>query len=400
MSTASSSDSSSSGCSPGSTSARPSPPSDDARADAPTRDARRAIQGLTPPQLAEAAGIGIVTARKLVAAVQQRGMDAIGETVPKQALRAEVDRVAARFRVGRLEIVTREASQVDPFVKYLFRCEDGALVEAVRIPLEKPGRFVACVSSQVGCALGCRYCATGRLGLSRNLEAWEIVEQVRVIRRELPLDGNARARVHGVVFQGMGEPLANVDRVMQAIRVLHDPCGQAIEQRAITVCTAGVPGGIRKLAASELRVRLGVSIASARREVRRSLLPVEDANPLDEVLAATAEYVRAKGDAPMLAVTLLGGINTSDEDADAFGRLALSLRDATGVAPRLSLVPYNPSEGDRYARATDDEMARFHDRISRFGVPVVRRYSGGGDVGAACGQLVGKQQAPPDRPEP
>lgn len=321
--------------------------------------------------------------------MQQRGLDAIGETVPKQALRADIDRIAARFRVGRLEIVTRAASQVDPFVKYLFRCEDGASIEAVRIPLEKPGRFVACVSSQVGCALGCRFCATGRLGLARNLEAWEIVEQVRAIRRELP----AGTRVHGVVFQGMGEPLANVDRVMQAIRVLRDPCGQAIEQRAITVCTAGVPGGIRKLAASELRVRLGVSIAAARRDVRRALLPVEHANPLDEVLEATAEYVRAKGDAPMLAVTLLGGVNTSLEDADAFGRLALELREKTGVAPRLSLVPYNPSEGDVFARASDDETQRFHDRLATFGVPVVRRYSGGGDVGAACGQLVGKLRA-------
>jgi 23S rRNA (adenine2503-C2)-methyltransferase len=201
--------------------------------------------------------------------------------------------------------------------------------------------------------------------------------------------------VHGVVFQGMGEPLANVDRVMQAIRVLHDPCGQAIEQRAITVSTVGVPGGIRKLAESELRVRLGISIASARREVRRSLLPVEGANPLEEVLDAAAAYVRAKGDAPMFAITLLSGVNTSDEDADAFGRLALEFRDTTGVAPRLSLVPYNPSEGDAYARASDEEMARFHSRLAAFGVPVVRRYSGGGDVGAACGQLVGRVTSGP-----
>jgi 23S rRNA (adenine2503-C2)-methyltransferase len=342
-----------------------------------------------PEQLAEQADITLATARKLVAAVNQRFVDELGTHMPKNARRGEVARMAERFRVGKLEIVTREASKLDPFVKYLFRCEDGSAIEAVRIPLEKPGRFVACVSSQVGCALGCRFCATGRLGLTRNLEAWEIVEQVRAIRRELP----AGSRVHGVVFQGMGEPLANADRVMQSIRVMHDPCGQAIEQRAITVCTAGVPGGIRKLAASELRVRLGVSIAAARREVRRSLLPVEAANPLDEVLEATAEYVRTRGDAPMLAVTLLGGVNTSDEDADAFGRLAIAFRDKTGVAPRLSLVTYNPSEGDGFARASDEELRRFHDRLSRFGVPVVRRYSGGGDVGAACGQLVGREQA-------
>ncbi len=351
------------------------------------RDARIALQGLVPEQLAADAGVSLNTARKLLAAVHQRGLDDLGGHVPKNALRAEMERVFRRYRVGRLEVVTREASRLDPFVKYLLRCEDGAVIEAVRIPLQKPGRFVVCVSSQVGCALGCRFCATGKLGLSRNLEAWEIVEQVRAIRRELP----AGARVHGVVFQGMGEPLANVDRVMQAIGVMHDPCGQAIEQRAITVSTAGVPGGIRKLAASRLRVRLGVSIASARHDVRRSLLPIDEQNPLAEVLEAAGEYVRTRGDAPMLAMTLLGGVNTSLEEADAFGALAVAFRERFGVTPRLSLVPYNPSEHDRFVRPADDELGAFHDRLSRFGVPVVRRYSGGGDVGAACGQLVGRE---------
>jgi 23S rRNA (adenine2503-C2)-methyltransferase len=265
--------------------------------------------------------------------------------------------------------------------------EDGARIETVRIPLEKPGRFVVCVSSQVGCAIGCRFCATGRLGLSRNLEAWEIVEQVRVVRRELP----PGSRVHGVVFQGMGEPLANVDRVLAAIDVLHDPCGQAIEQRNITVCTVGVPGGIRKLAASGLRVRLGVSIASARPEVRRSLVPVSKSNPLTEVIEAAVEFVRTTGDAPMFAVTPLAGVNTFDEDADAFGALVRDFREKTGVAPRLSVVPYNSiGEGDPFSRASDAEMDRFTDKLRAIGVPVVKRYSGGSDVAAACGQLVAK----------
>ena len=295
--------------------------------------------------------------------------------------------IGASLRVGVLRVVAREASSIDPFVKYVLECEDGARIEAVRIPLEKPGRFVVCVSSQVGCAIGCAFCATGRLGLARNLEAWEIVEQVRLVRRDLPEGG----RVHGVVFQGMGEPLANVDRVIDAIHVLHDPCGQAIDQRAITVCTVGVPSGIRKLARSGLRVRLGVSIASARPSVRRSLVPVERSNPLEEVLDAAAEFVAATGDAPMFAVTILAGVNTSDDEADAFASMVQAFRARTGVSPRVSIVPYNSiGEDDPFTRAGDAESRHFRDRLSAIGVPVVLRYSGGGDVGAACGQLVAR----------
>jgi 23S rRNA (adenine2503-C2)-methyltransferase len=290
--------------------------------------------------------------------------------------------------------VEREvASALDPFVKLGLRAPDGARFETVRIPLEKRGRFSVCVSSQVGCALGCAFCATGRMGLARNLETWEIVEQVRIVRRGVLAAG--LGRVHGVVFQGMGEPLANTERVVQAIRVLHDPCGAAIEQRAITVCTVGVPGGIRKLAASGIRVRLGVSIAAARPELRRRLVPVEQQNPLAEVMDAAAELVKLHGDAPMFAVTTLGGVNTSDADADAFAALALEFRARTGVTPRLSLVPYNPIGGDDpFLRPGDEEAERFRARLSAIGVPVVRRYSGGSDVGAACGQLVARPTEP------
>ena len=307
--------------------------------------------------------------------------------MPKLARRRDVDAIARSYRVGKLTVVAREASQLDPFVKYVLECEDGARIETVRIPLEKPGRFVACVSSQVGCAVGCTFCATGRLGLARNLEAWEIVEQVRVLRRDLPVG----ARIHGVVFQGMGEPLANVERVIAAIRVLHDPCGAAIDQRAITVCTVGVPSGIRRLARAGLRVRLGVSIASARPAVRRSLVPVERSNPLPEVIDAAVEYVVQTGSAPMFAITTLSKVNTTDEDVEAFAALVADFRARTGVAPRVSIVAYNSiGEGDPYERAGEEESTRFRDRLSALGVPVVRRYSGGSDVGAACGQLVAR----------
>lgn len=338
-------------------------------------------------------GSELSTARKIVAAVHHRGDDVIGPRVPPLARRKDVDAIAATFRVGKLEVVAREASKVDPFVKYVLACEDGARIETVRIPLEKAGRYSVCVSSQVGCALACAFCATGRLGLTRNLEVWEIVEQVRVVSRDLPHGG----RVHGVVFQGMGEPLANVDRVIAAIDVLRDPCGSAVHQRNITVCTAGVPRGIRRLSEAGLKVRLGLSLGTARVETRRSLMPVDKANPLSEVMDAAVEYVQRTGDAPMFAVTPLAGVNTSHEDAEALAALLRDFRSRTGVSPRLSLIPYNsigvdPRTGaaDPFQRASDDEAERFRLSLTSVGVPVVRRYSGGGDVGAACGQLVAR----------
>src|SRR5512140_2579281 len=199
-----------------------------------------ALQAITPERLAASVpGITPAEARKVIAQVHR------GEPVtPTSAIRRDAaDAVRAAGSVPALEVVAETPSTIDPFVKYLLAAPDGARFEAVRIPLEVTGRFSVCVSSQVGCALGCAFCATGRLGLERNLLAWEIIEQVRVIRTRLP-----HGRVHGVVFQGMGEPLANLDAVLDAIAVLCEPCALGIDARAITVCTAGLPAGIKKLA--------------------------------------------------------------------------------------------------------------------------------------------------------
>ncbi|MCA9658253.1 MAG: radical SAM protein, partial [Myxococcales bacterium] len=205
---------------------------------------RPSIQGFTPEGLVAAVPeLNLREARRALAAFYRGGPAAITAAIPHvRAIALEDLRAAVDART--LRLAERQRSAVDPFEKYLFEAADGARVEAVRIPLERPDRFTVCVSSQVGCALGCAFCATGRLGLRRNLEAWEIVDQVRQIRDLLP----AGARVHGVVFQGMGEPLANLDRVLAAIRALKEPSGLAIRSRAITVSTAGLPAGIRRLA--------------------------------------------------------------------------------------------------------------------------------------------------------
>ncbi len=340
-----------------------------------------ALQAVTAEELcARVPGIALDQARKLLSSVHRDR-----ELSPRPGLpRAAID--AART-AGDQPLLARagEQASADGFHKYLFDVEPGR-IETVRIPLERSGRYSVCVSSQVGCALSCTFCATGRLGLARNLETWEIVEQVREVRRGLP-DG---AHVHGVVFQGMGEPLANADRVLAAVDVLTAPYAQAIDARAVTVCTAGVPAGIRRLARAAPRVRLGLSIGSARPAVRETIMPITRAHPLQAVMVAAAEHATATGLSPMWAITLLAGVNDGDDEARAVAALAHDFAQRTGLAPRLTVLDYNPIDvagRDPFARSP--RMAAFRDALATAGVHSHRRYSGGAAIAAACGQLAG-----------
>jgi 23S rRNA (adenine2503-C2)-methyltransferase len=337
-----------------------------------------ALQAVTPHQLAAVVpAITLIEARKLIAQAHR------GEpiTATSAIRRIAADAVRAISEMPTLEVIAETPSQIDPFVKYLLAAPDAARFEAVRIPLEHRSRFVACVSSQVGCALGCAFCATGRLGLSRNLAAWEIIEQVRIVRARLP-----HGRVHGVVFQGMGEPLANLDAVLDAIAVLTEPCALGIDARAITVCTAGLPVGIRRLAQEQPKVRLGISLSSALATHRRSLMPIDRAHDLEAVLEAAADHARMTKLSPMWAVTLLDGVNDSDADARALSDRARAFEAETGKRPRLSIIAYNSiGPNDPFLRSPRER--EFRDAL---GFPSHRRYSGGGDVNAACGQLVAR----------
>ena len=366
---------------------------------------RLPLQAVTPEHLAASAGIALAEARKIVAQVHRGEPVAATSSVRRVAAEA----VRAIGEVPVLEVVAETPSQLDPFVKYLLAGADGARFEAVRIPLEHRDRFSVCVSSQVGCALGCAFCATGTTGLARNLAAWEIVEQVRVVRARLPhgvpVPGTvgprsgasslrsdtrtiSRPRVHGVVFQGMGEPLANLDAVLDAIAVFQEPSALGIDARAITVCTAGLPHGIRKLADRAPKVRLGLSIHTALADRRKSIMPIAKAHPLDEVIAACADHARATGLSPMWAVTLLAGVNDSDDDARALAAIATKFAAGTGRAPRISIIAYNASSdsgGDAFMRSDREVEYR-----AALGLPSHRRYSGGSDVAAACGQLAAR----------
>jgi 23S rRNA (adenine2503-C2)-methyltransferase len=307
-------------------------------------------------------------------------------------------RMIEPFDERRLEIIDRATDPSDGFEKFLFRLHDGALAEAVRIPLEREGCFTVCLSSQAGCAMGCDFCATGRLGLTRNLEAWEIVAQFVAVRDDvappppaafsrLSAVGGGAARITGAVFQGQGEPLHNYDNVMRAAQILSNPACGRISAKAITISTVGLVPAIHRYACERRPYRLIVSMTSAIDAKRRELLPVASAWSAAELADAIRVYQRAAGGRVTIAWVVLGGINTGRDEVDALRALF------DGVPLRINLIDVNGSD---YVRANETELAAFRDELRTLGVPVVRRYSGGAARHAACGMLASQRggQAP------
>jgi 23S rRNA (adenine2503-C2)-methyltransferase len=336
------------------------------------------LRGQTPETLAQAfPGLEPTLARRVVRRlVGEDGGDLDGV---RGLGRAHAARILGEGRLDRLEVVDRRRSGLDPFVKYLFRAPDGELVESVRIPLDKP-RWSVCVSTQVGCALGCRFCETGRLGLRRNLEPWEMVEQVLTIRRESP-----QRPLTGVVFQGQGEPLQNYDNVVQAARVLRDPCGPRIGADRITLSTVGLVPQIRRYTDEGHPYRLMLSLTSAFSERRETLVPLTARYGVAELAAAMRRHAAARGRPVHLAWVLIAGFNTGADEARELGRLF------RGVPLRVSVIDVNDPSG-HYGRAPDDERARFLSALADNGIAFVRRYSGGADIHAACGMLASRVQ--------
>lgn len=335
-------------------------------------------------------GLSLRTLRRIQAAVfRNRGAypAALPEISP-----ALLSRLEAASPLPALRVLDRRTSSRDGFAKLLLRnpAEPGDF-EAVAIPLLRgrgEPKTIACVSSQSGCAQGCRFCCTGCLGLARSLRAWEIVAQVLAVRDAAP------APLRGVVFMGMGEPLENPDAVLAAIRILASPCALAISAKAISVSTAGIVPGILRLAEPGAPpVRLFVTLFSARPDVRARWMPVTRRHPLPELRDALRRYHLATGRRPTLAWPLVAGVNDAPGDAVALARwldglpAALDLIDVND--PTLALRP--PSDAARNAFL---DALRLHARI-----PVSRRYSGGADILAACGLLAAtpleKERTPP-----
>jgi 23S rRNA (adenine2503-C2)-methyltransferase len=327
------------------------------------------------------AGVTPQLARRLLAAAVKRGeLPALGGDLGAR-LR---DELRALTEIPHLTLDRKVVSPRDGFARYGFRGREPGLFEAVRIPLlHRPGdlKYVACVSSQVGCAMGCAFCATGRMGFHRNLAAWEIVDQVVKLQADSPHP------VRGVVFMGMGEPLLNYDAVMTAIQILSEPCGMAISAKAITVSTVGIIPGIRRFTAEGRRARLVVSLTSADPVQRRELLPVEQGHPTPDLIEALREYHAASGQRVTLAWTMISGVNVGEADAQ-------KLADLTrGLPIKLDLIDVNDPSG-QFRPPSAAERDHFRDALrAKLGMPVVRRYSGGQDIAGACGMLAGDRGA-------
>jgi 23S rRNA (adenine2503-C2)-methyltransferase len=280
--------------------------------------------------------------------------------------------LAQRYRSASLEVVERHPSS-DGTQKLALATLEGDRIEAVIIPEER--RRTLCVSTQIGCSLDCAFCATGRLGLARNLRAEEIVEQFLHAARAL-----APERPTHIVFMGMGEPLLNLSSVVQAIRVLTDPAAGGLSHRRVTVSTAGVVPRLAQLG-TETRVRLAISLHATTDAVRDVLVPINRRFPIAELLDACRRYPVAPRDRISFEYTLIRDVNDAPEDADRLGSL---LR---GIPAKINLIPLNEHPGAPYRRPDDVRIERFVRRVAQGPIPVSLRRSRGADILAACGQL-------------
>jgi 23S rRNA (adenine2503-C2)-methyltransferase len=305
------------------------------------------------------------------AASPRRAHDAVKKPLARVVREAADKLLDAR----QLKVIERVTDDSDGFVKYLFEHPDGAMSEAVRIPLHKQGQFSVCLSSQVGCAMRCDFCATGRLGLTRNLQPWEIVAQLVIVSDEAP------GRVSSAVFMGQGEPFHNYDNVIKAAKLISLPQGCGLSASAITISTVGLVPKIERYTREQHPFKLIVSLTSAIEERRQRLLPVASKYSLAEVAAALKAYAADRNDRVTVAWVMMSGVNTGDDEAQALAKLL------EGTPIIVNLIDVNDARPDGYKPAGDDERRAFLDKLQILKSPVVRRYSGGKSKHAACGML-------------
>jgi 23S rRNA (adenine2503-C2)-methyltransferase len=285
--------------------------------------------------------------------------------------------------------VAEKATSSDGTVKILFQCHDKNTIESALMFYDSYGqkeRRTVCVSTQAGCGVGCPFCATGRQGFQRNLTPGEIIEQVLFFARMLKnQNDNKRAeRVSNIVFMGMGEPLANYDNLWQAIELLNSPECLGIGARNITISTAGLIPGIKRLSKEKLQVGLAVSLHAANNELRNKLVPVNKKNPLEELLPVCREYSTLTGRRLSFEYILLDNINDSIVQARELANLL------TDLHCHVNLIPNNNVGYDEYRSSPMRKILDFEDELKKYNVNVTLRISRGQDISAGCGQLKSK----------
>lgn len=280
--------------------------------------------------------------------------------------------LAERARIEFPEVLTVSRSD-DGTKKFLLRLEDGLCVESVLIPEEDHDTL--CLSTQVGCAMGCRMCRTAKMGLMRNLTAGEMVSQLLAVRRKVPA-----GKVRNVVFMGMGEPLANFSNTVKAVRILTHPNGPGISWRRLTVSTCGLAPRIRELG-EEVRVKLAVSLNGVTDEQRDAIMPVNRTYPLSELLSALKEYPLHRQDRITIEYVAIKDFNDSDADARQLVRILNPIR------AKVNLIPLNEGSAKGLEPSPPERVQRFQEILmSRSLIAIIRR-SRGRDILAACGQL-------------
>jgi len=279
-------------------------------------------------------------------------------------------RLAADHTLSRSRIVT-ESSAPDGVRKFLLELTDGQRIESVLLPY--PDRLTVCVSTQVGCAAGCVFCASGELGLARNLTPGEIVDQVLTLQKQ------AGKRVTNVVYMGVGEPLLNYANVLKSVRLLNEEVG--VSARRITVSTVGVTPRIPDLARQGTQITLAVSLHAPDDALRGQLIPLARKYPLTELLQACRSYAESAGRRVTMEYLLLEGVNDSPPQAR---QLAALLK---GMLCNVNLIPYNPVKGSRFRRPRSAKVTAFRKVLEDAGLEVTQRFERGDNIAAACGQL-------------
>lgn len=324
-------------------------------------------------QALDALGHARFHARQVFQWIQKRGVVDFAEmTDLGRELRTELSRA---FRIGTPDLVAREQS-ADGTIKFLFRLEDGRFIESVFIPDTPANTF--CVSTQVGCAMGCGFCLTGKMGIVRNLTAGEISGQVRVLAREL---GMLQTRFN-IVLMGMGEPLHNYDETMKALRILADEHGLGVSSRRVTLSTVGVLPALERLATEPLMPNLAISLHATTEEQRDLLVPINRKYSLKELLDACRRFPIKRRARITFEYVMLKDVNDADEDARRLVRLL------KGIQAKVNLLPLNEAPGIPYERPSDARVNRFAKILADRGVVVSVRKSRGRDIRAACGQLI------------